>query len=65
MSLIKAIFLGGFLTWLISLILGSNHQQGGFLGVHTMIVADFSFYWTWPLFFASTLLAWAILVMMD
>jgi hypothetical protein len=65
MSLIKAIFLGGFLTWLIALILGTNHQKGGFLGVHNMIIGDYSVYWTWPLFFAATLLAWAILVMMD
>jgi hypothetical protein len=65
MSLIKAIFLGGFLTWVISLILGSNRQSGGFLSVHNLIIGDYSVYWSWPLFLAATLLAWAILLMMD
>jgi hypothetical protein len=64
MSLIKAIFLGGFLTWLISLILGKNHQDGGYLSVHTMIISHYSVYWSWPLFLVATLLAWAILTMM-
>lgn len=65
MSLVKAVFLGGLLTWVVSLILGKNHQSGGWLGVHEIVIQGYSIDWSWPLFFAATLLAWAILAMLD
>jgi hypothetical protein len=64
MSLIKALLLGGLLTWLVSLVLGSNKADTGWLSVHQMTVASHHVYWSWPLFFATTGVAWAILAMM-
>lgn len=64
MSLVKAIVLGGLLTWIVSMVLGSNHSRGGFLSVHLMAVQNYDVYWSWPLFFIATGLAWAILTMM-
>ena len=49
MSLIKAVVLGGVLTWLVSLVLGTNHANTGWLSVHQMTVADYKIYWSWPL----------------
>jgi hypothetical protein len=64
MSLIKALILGGFLTWLLCLIFGTNHQKAGWLSVHQMQVLDYQIYWSWPLFLAATGLAWALMAMM-
>jgi hypothetical protein len=64
MTLIKALIIGGFLTWLLSLVFGKNHQQAGWLSVHQMAVLDYHVYWSWPLFVAATGLAWAIMAMM-
>jgi hypothetical protein len=65
MSLIKAIFLGGLLTWVVSLILGRNHQSGGWLSVHEIVIQGYHVDWSWPLFIAATGLAWAIVAMLD
>jgi hypothetical protein len=64
MSLIKAVLLGGLLTWLVSLVLGKNHANTGWLSVHQMTVASHQFYWSWPLFLVATGMAWAIIAMM-
>jgi hypothetical protein len=64
MSVVKAVILGGFLTWLICLVFGTNHQSAGWLSVHSMRVAEYSVYWSWPLFVAASGLAWAIMAMM-
>ncbi|HTM94804.1 MAG TPA: hypothetical protein VL100_03155 [Croceibacterium sp.] len=64
MSLIKAVLLGGLLTWLVSLVLGTNHANTGWLNVHHMTVASHQVYWSWPLFVAATGMVWAILTMM-
>jgi hypothetical protein len=64
MSLVKAIVLGVVLTWIVSIVLGSNHSTGGYLSIHLMHVAGYDIHWSWPLFFIATGLAWAILTMM-
>ncbi len=64
MLLVKALVIGGFLTWLFALVLGSNHTKGGWLSIHQMTVASHQVYWSWPLFVATTGVAWAILAMM-
>lgn len=64
MSLIKAVLLGGLLTWLVSLVLGTNHANTGWLNVHQMTIASHQIYWSWPLFVAATGIAWAVLAMM-
>lgn len=65
MSFIKGLFPGAILTWLISLILGSNHTKGGFLDIFRTDIAGMDFYWSWPLFVAATAISWAIFWMME
>jgi hypothetical protein len=65
MSLVKALLPGILLTWIISSILGRNHETGDFLYVHLanlpgQYLAHYQFYWSWPLFFAGTCLAWFV-----
>ena len=61
----KAIPFGIFLSWILSLFMGSGGTTGGVLAVHRMHIYDVSFYWRWPLFFAGLALTWALLLMMD
>lgn len=65
MALIKALLLGGILTFVISTIIGSNGSTAGYLNIHHAAAAGHGFYWSWPLFIAGTGLAWGILLLMD
>jgi hypothetical protein len=65
MALIKALLLGGILTFVISTIIGSNGSSGGFLNIHHPAVAGHAFHWSWPLFIAAAGIAWGILLLMD
>jgi hypothetical protein len=65
MPFIKALIPGGVLTWVIALILGSNHSKGGWLDIYRVSPGGIDFYWSWPLFVATTCIAWAIFAMMD
>ena len=61
------------LTWIVSLVIGSNGSKGGFLYIHqihiagnsTLSMSSFDFYWSWPLFFASAGLGFFIFKMME
>lgn len=63
MEVIKAAGLGGVLTGVISLIIGSQGSAGGQLAIHLMRAGDYSVYWSWPLFLAGTGLAWGLMIM--
>ena len=75
MSAIKGMLLGAVLTFAFCLVLGSQGSSGGFLYIFPVDVPaskmdvtslhDFTFYWSWPLFIASSLGIWGILAMMD
>lgn len=65
MSFVKALIPGALLTWVVCIILGTNHSKGGFLYVHLVSVQGVSFYWSWSLFVAATGLAWALFWMME
>ena len=65
MALIKALVPGFLLTWIVSLIVGSNGSRGGILAIQHSYIEGHSFYWSWPLFIAGTALACALFVMMD
>jgi hypothetical protein len=72
-SFFKGLVPGILLTWIISGIVGSNGSKGGFLFIHQIFLAGNSafsqsaqgFYWSWPLFIASTLLAFFIFKMLE
>ncbi len=59
----KAIILGAILTWCIALVVGSQGSSGGQLAVHSVMLADFKIFWSWPLFFAGTGLSWALVLL--
>ena len=63
MEFIKAAGLGGVLTGVISLIIGSQGSSGGQLAIHMMEAGQYGLYWSWPLFLAGTGLAWGLLIM--
>lgn len=65
MAFFKALIPGTLLTWVLSLILGSNHSQGGWLAIHRITFETHSFYWSWPLFLVATGLAWLIFFLME
>lgn len=64
MDLFKALIPGTFLTIVVCGILGVNHSRGGFLNIfHQTMSHGISFYWSWVLFGAATLLSWALFSM--
>ena len=72
-ALFKGMIPGILLTWIVSGILGSNGSKGGFLFIHLIQIAgnsaygmsSHSFYWSWPLFIASTMLGFTIFKMLE
>jgi hypothetical protein len=72
-ALFKGMIPGILLTWVVSGILGSNGSKGGFLYIHQIHIAgnsafamsSYSFYWSWPLFVAATMLAFFIFKMLE
>jgi hypothetical protein len=65
MALFKALFPGLILTFIIAIVLGSNGSDGGFLHISRTHISGHIVYWSWPLFIASTGIAWGIIAMMD
>ena len=63
MEFIKATILGSVLTGVVSLVIGSQGSAGGQLSIHMIQAHQHHFYWSWPLFFAGTGLAWGIMLM--
>lgn len=71
-ALFKALIPAGLLTWIIAGVIGSNGSRGGFLFIHRLALSSGAFsgssggiYWSWPLFLAALLLAFAIFKMME
>jgi hypothetical protein len=72
-ALFKGMIPGILLTWIVSGILGTNGSKGGFLYVHLIHISgnsafslsSHSFYWSWPLFVAATMLAFFIFKMLE
>jgi hypothetical protein len=64
-SFLKAIVLGAFLAFIVSLFIGSGGSSGGLLHVKHVVVSTYSFYWSWPLFVVGTALAFGIFLLMD
>lgn len=63
MEFIKAAALGGLLSGVISLVIGSQGSRGGHLAIRMIEAGQYDLYWSWPAFFAGTGLAWALLIM--
>jgi hypothetical protein len=61
----KSLPVGGLLTFVISLIIGSQGSSGGQLSIRELSIGTVDFFWSWPLFAAATCLAWFIIAMLD
>jgi len=61
----KALIPGCLLTFIISLVVGSNGSRGAWLSIDYVTIESVSFYWSWPLFLIATGLAWALFWMME
>lgn len=63
MGLIKAMILGAVLSATIALVIGSQGTSGGALAIHLVPVAQAKLYWSWPVFFSGSGLAWGIMLL--
>jgi hypothetical protein len=61
--MLKAIVLGSILTGSVAVVIGSQGSTGGVLGVHSMMIADYKMYWSWPMFFAASGLSWGLILL--
>jgi hypothetical protein len=59
----KAVPLGGILTYVVALVVGSQGSRGGHLAIFRQEIYQYDLWWSWPLFFAGTGLAWGIMAM--
>lgn len=64
MAFIKALVLGAFLTWIVSLFVGSTGSTGGHLYIQHFRLEGYVLLWSWPMFVGSTGLSWGILWLM-
>lgn len=72
MAFFKALIPAILLTWVVSIVLGSNGSKGGFLYIKLIQLSGgafagggYSFYWSWPLLLASLGLCFAIFKMLE
>jgi len=63
MEFFKAATIGAVLSVTVALIIGSQGTSGGQLAVQTLRMADVTIYWSWPLFFSGTGLAWGLMLL--
>jgi hypothetical protein len=61
----KAVVLGAILSAVVSAVVGHLASTGGALNVHHFVIHGFGFYWSWVVFLAGAVLAFAILLMLD
>ncbi len=64
-AFLKAIVLGIFLAFIVSLFIGSGGSSGGMLNVRAVSFEGYQFYWSWALFVIGTALSFGIFLMMD
>ena len=65
MSFIKAIFLGGFLTFIVSEAIWAGKSTGGYLNIAAFQLSGHYVHWSWPLFIVAAGVIWGILILME
>ena len=63
MEFFKAVPIGGLLTYVVALVIGSQGSRGGHLSIFRGEILQYDVWWSWPLFFAGTGLAWGLMLM--
>ena len=64
-AFLKAMVLGAFLAFIVSLFIGSGGSSGGMLNVRLVRIEGFQFYWSWALFVVGTGLSFGVLLLME
>jgi hypothetical protein len=64
-AFLKAVLLGIFLAFIVSLFIGSGGSTGGLLNVRLVTIEGYHFYWSWALFLIGTGLSFGIFLLMD
>ncbi len=62
MEFFKAAPLGAILSCVVALVVGSQGSDGGHLAVFQVEIYQYDIWWSWPVFFAGTGLAWALML---
>lgn len=63
MDLIKALTFGAILSAAVALVIGSQGTSAGPLAIRLVDLADIRFYWSWPVFFSGSGLAFGMLLL--
>lgn len=61
--MVKAMGLGVILTGSIALVIGSQGSSAGPLMVEPLMLGQYQFYWSWPIFAAGSGLSWGIMLL--
>jgi len=61
--MLKAMMLGAILSATLALVIGSQGTSAGPLAIHLVPLADAKLYWSWPVFFSGSGLAWGIMLL--
>lgn len=64
MELIKALPLGGILTFVVSEVIWATKSTGGYLAIAAIPMSGHFVHWSWPLFIVSTAIITGILLLM-
>jgi hypothetical protein len=64
MSLIKALFLSGILTFVVSEAIHAGKSKGGYLNIQEYALSGHFIQFSWPLFIVAAGMIWGILLMM-
>ncbi len=63
MEMIKALTLGAILSATLAMLIGSQGSSAGPLAIHLVHIAEAKLYWSWPVFFSGSGLAWGIMLL--
>lgn len=63
MDVVRAIPFGAFLSWIVSLFLGTSGYRGGQLAITSIELGETAFLWSWPIFVIGTVLSWILFAM--
>lgn len=64
-AFLKGAVFGAIFGLVVSAVVGHAGGTGGILNVRHFVIEGFGFYWSWMLFVGGTLLAFAILTLME
>ena len=64
MTIVRALLPAFILTFLVTAILAAAGAHGGVMAIQQAPLAQYHFFWSWPIFCLFTAVSWAILTMM-